>query len=52
MSWVIIRKADNAVLFETFNRKVVTALNTTKYKAVEIQTYLADLNRRIKEGEI
>lgn len=36
MSWVIREKATGKVLFETFNPKVVKALNTAKYEAVEI----------------
>jgi hypothetical protein len=43
-SWVIRVKATGEVLFETFNKRKVDALNTVKYEAVPIQTYLASLN--------
>lgn len=44
-SWIIRNKASKEVLFETFNRKLVAALNTAKYEAVPILEYLAGLNR-------
>lgn len=44
-SWVIYRNADNAVMFETFNEKTVTALNTEKYRAVPILEHLYAVNR-------
>lgn len=44
-SWVIREKATSKVLFETFDRKKVEALNTDKYEAVPILEYLASLNR-------
>lgn len=51
-SWVIRRKSDGEVQFETFDRKKVEALNTAKYEAVPIGDYLAEVNRKIKpEGE-
>ncbi|MEP0323320.1 LPD38 domain-containing protein [Bauldia litoralis] len=45
-SWVIRRKSDGEVLFETYDRKKVKALNTEKYEAVPIQEYLASLNKK------
>ncbi len=45
-SWVIREIETGRVLFETFNRKLVTALNTAKYEAVPIQPYLASLNNK------
>lgn len=44
-SWVIREKATGKVLFETFDRKKVEALNSDKYEAVPILEYLASLNR-------
>jgi hypothetical protein len=43
-SWVIREKATGVVLFETFNQKVVEAINTERYEAVPAQQYLASLN--------
>lgn len=48
MSWVIREKATGKVLFETFDRKKVDALNTAKYEAVPILDYLVGLNAAIK----
>lgn len=45
-SWVIVRLSDNQVLFETFDEKKVDYLNTNKYKAVPIYTYLVELNKK------
>lgn len=45
-SWVIRNKETGAVLFETFSRKLVDALNTQKYEAVPILAYLGSLNKR------
>lgn len=44
-SWVIREIANGRVLFETFNPKLVAALNTTRYEAVPILAYLQSLNR-------
>lgn len=46
-SWVIKEKSTGAVLFETFDRKKVDALNTKKYEAVPILEHLASINRSI-----
>ena len=43
-SWVIRNKATGEVLFETFDKKVVDALNTAKYEAVGIREYLGSIN--------
>lgn len=45
-SWVILEKSSRKVLFETFDRRKVDALNTARYEAVPIDQYLASLNRR------
>lgn len=44
-SWVIREKTTGKVLFETFDRKKVEALNTEKYEAVPILEYLGSLNK-------
>lgn len=44
MSWVIRNKATGEVLFETFDKRKVDALNTAKYEAVPVQKYLSGLN--------
>lgn len=50
-SWVIRNTETKAVIAETFNPKVVAALNTAKYEAVPIRAYLSDLNApQIKVG--
>lgn len=43
-SWVVRRLATGEVMFETFNPKVVEALNTERYEAVPILAYLQSLN--------
>lgn len=45
-SWVILEKNSRKVLFETFDRRKVDALNTTRYEAIPIGEYLESLNRR------
>lgn len=47
MSWVIRNHQTGAVLFETFDPRVVDRLNRAKYEAVPIAKYLADLNRKL-----
>lgn len=44
-SWVIREKATGKVLFETFDKKKVDALNTAKYEPVPILEHLAGLNK-------
>jgi hypothetical protein len=46
MSWVIREKATGRVICETYSAQAVAALNTTRYEAVPIGTYLASLNRK------
>jgi hypothetical protein len=50
-SWVIVRKADGDVLFETYNRSLIAKLNTERYEAIPILQYLYSLNRR-KESHL
>lgn len=45
-SWVIREKATGLVIFETYDKKKVDALNTEKYEAVPILEYLAELNSK------
>ncbi len=47
-SWVIRRREDGAVQFETFSPSLVAALNTAKYEAVPILAYLQGVNRAIR----
>jgi hypothetical protein len=44
-SWVIRHKETGKVICELFNPRNVAAINTDKYEAVPIHTYLASLNR-------
>ena len=48
-SWIVRNIETGEVLFETFNRKLVAALNTAKYEAVPVLSYLANLNRGISD---
>ena len=43
-SWVIRENGTGKVMFETFDKKKVDALNTSKYEAVPILEHLASLN--------
>ena len=45
-SWVVVDKASNAALFETFSQRIADAINTDKYRAVPILEYLQSLNRK------
>jgi hypothetical protein len=47
-SWVVRNKATGEVLFETYDKKKVKALNTSKYEAVPIEKYLPELNKQAK----
>lgn len=44
-SWVVIRKADGAVVGEFFNRKTVECINQEKYEVLTALQHLARLNR-------
>lgn len=50
-SWAIKNKATGEILFETFDRAKVDALNTDKYVAVPILEHLQDYNRRVREND-
>lgn len=43
-SWVIKKKETGEVLFETFSKSLVEALNTGKYEAIPIGEYLGSIN--------
>jgi hypothetical protein len=45
---VVRNKRTREVLFETFNPKLVAALNTEKYEAVPILEYLVAFNRSVR----
>lgn len=47
-SWVIKNKKTGEIILETFNPKVIAALNTAKYEAVPIRKHLEDLNESLK----
>lgn len=49
-SWVITRKADGAIIMETFNAAIVRALNTERYEAVPILQHLQRLNASVRAG--
>ena len=44
-SWVIRNKETREVIMETFQRSILSKLNTEKYEALPIGEYLASLNR-------
>lgn len=44
-SWVIRERETGRVICETFNKRIVAALNTARYEAVPILEYLASFNR-------
>jgi hypothetical protein len=45
-SWVIVNKATNYPVFETFNENTAKAVNQRLYKAVPILEWLQGLNKR------
>jgi hypothetical protein len=45
-SWVIVNKATNYPVFETFNENTAKAVNERLYKAVPILEWLQSLNRK------
>src|SRR5699024_3614963 len=50
-SWGIRDKETGETVLETFDRKVVDALNTAKYEAVPVGQHLAQLNRQGRNAE-
>ena len=47
-SWVIVDKATNHAVFETFDESILSKLNTEKYQAIPILAYLQSLNKQLK----
>lgn len=45
-SWIIRNKQTKDVLLETFDTKLVRALNTAIYEAVPILDYLQEISRK------
>lgn len=44
-SWVVISKSTENVLFETYERTTMQAVNRNLYRVVPIHKHLANLNR-------
>lgn len=51
-SWVIREKVSKKVILETFNIKIVKALNKTKYEAIPILKYLQEFNLQVKNSSL
>ncbi len=51
-SWIIVDNATGAAVLETFNAKLVAAVNTQRYTAVPILLYLCNLNKRIRQSNL
>lgn len=51
-SWVIVDRATGKAVFETFSKRIATAINLERYDVVPILQYLQDINRQIREGRI
>lgn len=51
MSWVIREIATQRVICETFDPRKVQHLNRTRYEAVPVREYLAQLNAKIKQEQ-
>jgi len=47
-SWVIVEKATNKVLFETFNEAIIGKINESKYEAIPILAYLQQFNQQVR----
>lgn len=45
-SWVIVNKATNYPVFETFNENTAKAINERIYKAVPILEWLQSINKQ------
>ncbi|AGO49663.1 hypothetical protein Phi13:2_gp053 [Cellulophaga phage phi13:2] len=46
MSWVIVNKHTNEVIFETWQKSITQKLNKDKYKAIQIKEWLSSLNQK------
>lgn len=49
-SWILRNKITKEVIMETYDIRKVNALNTSKYEAVPILSYLYQVNAEIKAG--
>ena len=47
-SWIIRNKTTGAVIMETWNKKLIAAINTDKYEAIPAFDYLVNLSKSIK----
>lgn len=45
-SWIIREKETGRVIMETFDPRIVGAINTQRYEVVPILTYLQSLNAK------
>ena len=43
-SWVVVSKADNKPVFETYSKSVVDKINTDKYTVMPVLQWLQSLN--------
>jgi hypothetical protein len=48
-SWIVVRKADGAAVWEIYTRAVADAINRERYDVLTAHEYLVGLNRRIRE---
>lgn len=48
-SWVVVSRADNTAVLETFSRSVAEKINQEKYRVLTTLQWLASLNQ--KEGK-
>lgn len=49
-SWVIVRRADDEAVFETFNRATAKCVNLENYEVVPILEWLQRVNARAQRG--
>jgi hypothetical protein len=47
-SWVIVRRADQVAVLETFSEQVAQAVNLKKYQVLPIMEYLQNFNKGLK----
>jgi hypothetical protein len=49
-SWVVVQKDTGKAILETFDPKMVAAINLDRYRVIPILEYLTTLNRQIQEN--
>lgn len=49
-SWMIVNKQTGEAVLETYNKDILSKLNTEKYEAIPALKYLVALNKKIKEN--